>query len=1303
MSDHEDLRAALIELEKLRLRERAASHENATLLRALDQMSRAGSSDKAASLLVAICAEALGADFAALVVPVGQKGVSFSICSRDTFAGLTWGAGADLLARPFRMVDLHKRDWGAPVPEQLTAFHALLTVPLKIDGEGPMALIAMAHAQAQFSAADLNLLGRVAAMAGQALAAKRLARRNSVLAGLIDGSLQPTQEHGSFLDAPLEAVSRAFDRLTEAQGVVVALNNDLLRAPSDQIDSAIHKALARTGEITGADRVYVFRCRAPRRMDNTHEWVADGTEPMIDHLQDMPEDFMETWLHCFSKDHEVYIPSVADMPDDDPVKKILAEQEIKSLLAVPMILDGQIMGFLGYDAVRETRSFLPGEVFLLRSVGNTINAVLERRHADQRAETASSALLAERNRMQATLNAMPDLVLELDATGRFTGYHQVHNQQFEAIAQRLVGHTPDSALPREGADIAWRIMREVDATGRTEGHEFRFDLPDRRHWFQISAAARRGGEAYGGYVFVIRDITDARAQRREIERLSEVARRTTNLVIVSDTEGRIEWVNPAFERRSGWSLEEIRGRKPGSFLQSEKTDPDVRREIAEALRALTPFSAEILNVSRGGQEYWVNLDIQPLFDGEGKHKGFMAVQSDVTERRAQAERLEETTALALNARQRLQSAVEALKDGFALYDSDSRLVLCNQPHRDFFPKSGPLIREGMTYLDILKLRLEHREYKGAIGHEQEWLEKGLKERRKPYNMSKLALQEWAEKGLKERRKPYSETEHELADGRWVRAFEKATPDGGRVELRVDITALKEAERRAINERAAAMDASHDGIAITNAEGHFIYMNPSHRMMFGVPEEEDVRALHWSSLYTPPQADWVRNSIFPILKRNGSWQGDLCGNHRDGSSIDQEVSLTLQEDGGIVCISRDIADRRRGDAERARLREELQLAQRREVIGQLAAGLAHDFNNILAVISGSAGLLEARLAAQQADTQEAARILQAASRAAKLVARLRDLGKQGSVRQQLDLRKPLYEAADLLRAGFSGVHNLVVHAPQEPLEAMADPTDILQLLLNLGINARDALDDGPNEIAVTLASADLNQMQRPPDIGVLRDEVEYIMLRVEDTGPGIDADIRMRIFEPYFTSKGQHGTGLGLAIVAGVVRGNSAALWFDSTLGVGTQVTVFWPVAQEQTALSELATPEDEISGLDGVQVLVVDDEEEVCTVLGAILEAAGAEVATATDPRDAFEAIIGDPGHWHVLITDHDMPHMTGSALAQSIYADAPELSVILISALPDKANDDRRWFKEILQKPVDARQLVRVVAKEISSRKFEK
>ena len=1274
MSEHEDLRAALIEIEKLRLRERAASHENATLLRVLDAMTRAGSSDKAASLLVDICAEALQADAVAVVTIKGDHGLSFNLCSAKAMTGVEWDAGADLLHRPRRMVDLHKRNWGAPLPAELRPYHALLAMPLHVEGEGAMALVAMAQTVARFTAAELNLMGRIAALAGQALASQRLARRNSLLAALIDGSVQSPPAPQAFLDSSLEAVSRAFDRLTHAQGVVVAINNDLLRATNADIDAAIHKALARTGELARADRVYIFRVTDAGRLDNTHEWVSDGIEPMIAHLQDLSIDLMEPWVPFFNQDREIYIPDVAGLPDDDPVKDVLFEQGIKSLLAVPMRRDGEITGFLGYDAVQETRSFLPGEIFLLRSVGNTINAMLQRRSADQRAEAATSALLSERNRMQATLDAMPDLVLELDSKGTFTGYHLGHNQRFESIAKGLLGKEPDAALPPAGADIAWRIMREVDANGRTEGHEFRYDLPEGRRWLQVSAAARQGGANDSGYVFVVSDITEARSQRLEIERLSEVARRTTNLVVVTDVDGCIQWVNPAFEQRSGWKLAEIQGKTPGSFLQSPKSDKRTIRRIGTALRKPASVGAQILNVSRSGEEYWVSLDIQPLVDAKGRHQGFMAVQSDITERRIQAEQLQTTTALAVNARQRLVSAVEALQDGFALFDADDQLLLSNQPYRDFFPKSGPRVQEGMTFSEILKLRLEHHEYNAAIGREQDWL---------------------AER-LEQHTKPYAEIEQELADGRWVRSFEKATPDGGRVALLVDITALKEAERRALNERAAAMDASHDGIAITDATGHFIYMNPAHRAMFGISAKETVRNLSWASLYEPREAEWFQSIAFPMLQREGSWQGELSGRHRDGTAIEQEISLSMQDDGGVVCITRDIAERRRSEAERARLREELQLAQRREVIGQLAAGLAHDFNNILAVIAGSASLIETRLAGQSADTQDASRIVQAADRAANLVTRLRDLGKHGSEREHLDLRNSLTEAVDLLRTGLKSKHKLVVDSPDKPLVCMADPTDILQVLLNLGINARDALDDGQNEIRMSVAVPEA--MNRPPDIGVLHNASAYIMLRVEDTGPGIDPQTRARIFEPYFTSKGQQGTGLGLAIVSGIVRGNDAALWFDTKPGTGTRVTVFWPVNQLQALPANDATQDTETIRLDGVQALIVDDEEEICAVLTAILEAAGAEVASTTDARDALDAISGDPDHWSVLITDHDMPHMTGSKLAQATQTIAPNMPVLLVSALPDAAGDHRGLFNAILQKPVDPRLLVRVIAKAVGS-----
>ncbi len=1027
VSEAEDLRAVLIELDRLRTRERMASRESETLLQVLDSMTQATSSDDAAQKLVQLCAATLHADAVVLVGLHGTDGLRVHVTTAPALEGLHWDQGMDFLARPRRMVDLFKRDWGGPLPEVLATYRALLATPLVMEGEPPLVLLALATQPAFFSAPDQHLLRRVAKMAGQALATLRVTRRNALLAGLIDGSVPVDRAMDGFLDAPFEAVSRAFDRLTKAQATVVSLNNALLRAPSETLDAAITDALARTGELAQADRDYVFRMRKSGNIDNTHEWTMPGIAPMIGHLQDMSGELMDPWRPTFEADKEVYIPDVKSLPDAE-LREILLEQGICSLLAVPMAQDGKLTGFLGYDAVREPRRFLPGEIFLLRSVGNTINAVLERRQADLRAEQATEALL-------------------------------------------------------------------------------------------------------------------------------------------------------------------------------------------------------------------------------------------------------DTTAMAVAARERLANAVEALKDGFALYDPDGRLVLCNQPYREGFPRSGHLIRAGMTYRDILELRIAHREYKSAIGRETDWL---------------------AER-LSQHGQMQDEVEHELADGRWMRAFEKVTPDGGRVRLRVDITALKIAEKRALAERAAAMDASRDGIAITNAQGCYLYMNSAHRAMFGIPVDEDVSALHWSDLYDDEQVALLRRIAFPGMQHNGSWRGELKGLHRDGSAVDQEVSLTLQDGGGSVCISRDIAERRRAEAERTRLREALQLAQRREMIAQLAGGLAHDFNNILAVISGSAAIIEARH--DTPDLQDARRIRQAARRATELVARLRDLGKHGGNRASIDLREPLNEAADLLRAGLSQEHRIIIEQPDRPLAVTADATDILQVLLNLAINARDALGPGTNEIVLSLGPADPAAMTRPPDIGDLRAGTSYVMLRVSDTGPGMENHVRAQVFEPYFTTKGSAGTGLGLAIVSGVVRGNHAALWLDSSPGNGTRALILWPVdpVDVRPAAMEIET---DAKRLDGLCLLVVDDQEQVCDVLAAILEAAGAEVATATDPRDALSAIADNPQHWSALITDHDMPHLSGRELAQAARRHAPGLAVILVSALPETAADQTTLFNAVLGKPVEPLTLVTAVAQALSTGK---
>lgn len=1261
----ESVRTALSETEALRQREAAALRDRTILNKALTALSgRAGAADAMQALLDVLRRE-FGI-FDALFVQARDGQVQIAAAAAPGHAGLILPLPVAFLARPRRLARLVPTGDGPPLPEPLATIDSVMCAPLALPDDPPGALLLCCESRGRFSAGDLKTLEQVARVAAQSLLALREARRNALLVSLVEG--KPLTDPGGVLDAPLEAIHRAFTRLTDMQGQVVGILDALLGAPLQMADAAIDAALARMGDLTGTDRVYVFMLRSGPDgsfIDNTHEWCATDIAPMRDMLQGIPADMIDHWRVAFDVGDDVMIPDVAAMPDTAPEKEILLEQNIQSLLAVPMMSDGRFQGFVGYDAVRTRRSFMPGEVYLVRSVAKVIASILARRDADVQLVAAHAEATSQRTRLEAVLSAMPDLIVELDREGRFVTWHSGAIVVPDALAAAFAGHRIDDTLPPDLASDARGVLDELDISADSVvTREFRYALGDDtdRCW-QLSASPI----ADTGYLFVLRDVTAARAQTAEIERLSEIARRTTNLVIVTDVARRIEWVNAAFERTTGWRLDEVRGWNAGHFLQSDDADPAAVAQLRHALDAGTPTQVEVLNEARDGRAYRVAIDIQPLRDGAGVLQGFMAVETDVTERHLQAEAQRRAADEAARARATLEAAVDALQDGFVLFDADDRLVLCNEKYRELYARSAPAVVPGATFEQILRYGLAHGEYTIAADAQEAWLAERV-------SRHGAAI---------------SELEQQLSDGRWLRIFERQTPDGGRVGLRVDITALKLAEQRALADRSAAMEASQDGIAITDAAGRFQYMNRAHLDLFGYGKEAEVIGQPWAALYGSAEAAWMEANAMPALRDRGRWSGEVPGRARDGSVVDQDVALTLKDDGGVLWIARDMRDRRAEAAERDRIREELHLAQRREIVGQMAAGLAHDFNNLLAAISGSAALITTAATPGSAIAIGAGRIDAASSQAAGLVKRLLELGARQPERRLLDLRGPLREAALLVRGTLKAPTQLTLHLPDAPIEVMADPSDILQVVLNLGINARDALDGAPGEITVSLAEADANDLVGPFASGKPDPTQRHVVLSVADTGPGIPADLVARIFNPYVSTKGDKGTGLGLSIVASIVVSNGGAIRLTSDKGRGACFSILWPVAA--AAAAPAAQVVEGLTGrLDGRKILLVDDQQDILDILTAFLQAAGAEVAPSTEPEDIAAAVDADPDAWDLVVTDYDMPGMTGEALADAVHRAAPGLPLILVTALAGIAGRTSQCFAAVLPKPVDREALVR-------------
>ena len=572
--------------------------------------------------------------------------------------------------------------------------------------------------------------------------------------------------------------SGVHDRNTRIHALVVELLGLLLRATLEETDAAIDAALAGLGRFCDVDRVYVFRLReggGQELVDNTHEWVAPGTEPAIELCQGLPADWLASWRPRFDADAPVEIADVAALPADDPLRAHLLEQGIVSLLAVPMRAAGRLVGFVGFDAVRGRRGFPAAEVFLLKAVADAIGSVLARAASAAEIARTQEGLAEARNRLGATLNALPDLVLEVDADGRYLAVHTADPGQMMVPAERLIGSTHEEAVPAEMAALNRRAMAEVDRQGRSGPHYYTAHTPRGPRRYSLTVAPRpphRAGDR-PGYVFIARDVSEEWRLQREAERLSLIAQRMTDLVMVIGLDDRIEWVNPAFEARTGWRLDEVRGRTPGEVLHAPGTDRAEIARIAAAMDAGEPVSAELLNRTRDGEEFWTEIDIQPLHDAEGRLTGFVSIETDVTERKAQAAALARLALQATEARARLEMAVEALPDAFAYFDADDRLVLCNARYRTYYPMAGRLMVPGARFVDLVRAAVESGEVPDALGDEESWI------------AERIARHECAT----------SSEVRRVSGDRWLRVIERATPDGGRVGMRIDITELKRAEQR----------------------------------------------------------------------------------------------------------------------------------------------------------------------------------------------------------------------------------------------------------------------------------------------------------------------------------------------------------------------------------------------------------------------------------------------------------------------------------------------------------------------------
>ncbi|MGH2406640.1 MAG: PAS domain S-box protein, partial [Candidatus Limnocylindrales bacterium] len=513
----------------------------------------------------------------------------------------------------------------------------------------------------------------------------------------------------------------------------------------------------------------------------------------------------------------------------------------------------------------------------------------------------------------------------------------------------------------------------------------------------------------------------------------------------------------------------------------------------------------------------------------------------------------------------------------------------------------------------------------------------------------------------------------------------------------DLTARKQVEARLATSEArfdTVLDANPNTVLSIDRSGRVVYANLAIERNFGyTPQEvigQPVDMLLPDGARERHVVHRERYMDNPVSRPMGIGM-DLAGRRKDGTEFPAEISLSpLQTAEGFEVFARivDISARKRAEGE-------LLQARKLESVGRLAGGIAHDFNNILFAIGGYAELLAQDLSADgPIDRESAARstaaIGQAVERGRELTAQLLAFSRRQIVAPRVvDLDEAVRGVEPILRRLIGENVRLTLRLGGTR-RLKADPSQLDQILINLAVNARDAMPEGGTlEIATGEAEFDARDARQHPEMVPGR----YVYLAVSDTGVGMDAETREHIFEPFFTTKERgKGTGLGLATIYGIVGQSGGHIWAYSEPGKGSVFKLYFPLVDEATTEDRPAQPSASraVSGT----VLVVEDDEQVRVMTTQLLERAGYDVLAAEHAARALELIEGREGI-AAVVSDVIMPGMSGIELAEAILGRDPDVGIVLLSGYTEETLGlDRLTARhvEFVSKPISGTELLRAI-----------
>lgn len=518
------------------------------------------------------------------------------------------------------------------------------------------------------------------------------------------------------------------------------------------------------------------------------------------------------------------------------------------------------------------------------------------------------------------------------------------------------------------------------------------------------------------------------------------------------------------------------------------------------------------------------------------------------------------------------------------------------------------------------------------------------------------------------------------------------------QLRLALSTALERQRKELYIKNSAIHSSNNAIMLTDMEGRITYINPAFMKIWQYENEEEILNTSSSDFWGNERADKIAAS----LKNKGGWQGEITSNHKDGSAFDVVVSASLILDTsstpvGAMAFFTDITERKRLEAQ-------LRQSQKMEALGQLAGGIIHDFNNLLTAISGYSQLQLMELPHDTRVYQDFLQIKTATDRGKDLTQELRIFTREASrKRESINLNSLIKETFTILKRAFPPEVKIELDFDQNLKMINANSSQMSQLLMNLCVNARDAImgnaDTKQGVLTLRTGNVDLDPLSASRYLNAVQGL--YICLTVEDSGTGMSPAILDRIFEPFFTTKGERrGTGLGLAVVYGIVQNHKGFIDVRSIKDLGSTFRIYLPVLDEdkKTSTDNIYSPE--IASGKGT-VLVAEDDPQVRSMVLRTLEKAGYTVLSANNGHEAVSLYKKHKDSVDLVVLDVVMPEMGGRDCFRHLKIINPSIKIVIMTGFTSDGSVEDfldMGAIEVVKKPFELNDFSQVVHKAIST-----